>query len=271
MTPSQVRQAAQGFFLTFDKEPFLPVKCKNGPGRQKGTKINQRTRYKVVNKSAPVYGSRAANGVVIITTKKGNYKGEQKITFDTYGGIQQASNLPQMLNTQQYADLFWQAQKNAGLIPSNDVFGSNSEAPVVPEFLNAEQTIRSNQTGTDWFDELFEPALIQSYNLGYQSGTERGRMAFSVSYFNQKGIMQFTGFERYTLRSNTEFKAAKDMVKIGQNLSFSYSDRTSVNTNAALGSRIIHAYRMNPIVPLRDINGNWASSVKGVQGSYLKR
>ena len=54
LTPSQVRQAAQGFFLTFDKEPFLPVKCKNGPGRQKGTKINQRTRYKVVNKSAPV-------------------------------------------------------------------------------------------------------------------------------------------------------------------------------------------------------------------------
>ena len=214
-----------------------------------------------------IYGARAANGVVIITTKKGKYEGEQKILFDHYIGVQEASNLPAMLNTQEYADLFWQAQKNAGLIPSNDVFGSNAEAPIVPEFLDAEQTIRSNQAGTDWFGELFAPALIQSYNLGYVSGTERGRMAFSASYFNQEGIIRYTGFERYTLRSNTEFKAAKDILKIGQNISFSYSDRTAVPANAALGSRIIHAYRMNPIVPVRDINGNWASSVKGVQGA----
>lgn len=217
--------------------------------------------------AAAIYGARAANGVVIITTKKGRYEGEQLLTFDSYVGVQQATNLPSMLNTQQYADLFWQAQQNAGLIPSNDVFGDHPEAPIIPDFLDAEQTIAANKEGTDWFGELFEPALMQSYNLGYQSGSERARMAFSASYLDQAGIMRHTGFERYTLRSNTEFKTGNDLVTIGQNLSFSYSDRTAVPANAALGSRIIHAYRMNPIVPLRDINGDWASSVKGVQGA----
>lgn len=214
-----------------------------------------------------IYGARAANGVVILTTKKGNYSGEQKITFDSYVGVQEATNLPEMLNTQQYANLLWEAQQNAGLIPSNDVFGTNRETPIIPEFLDDAQTIPANQEGTDWFDELFEPALMQSYNLGFRSGSERSRMAFSASYLEQDGIMQYTGFERYTLRSNTEFKTNNELVTIGQNLTFSYSDRTIAPANAALGSRIIHAYRMNPIVPLTDINGDWASSVKGVQGA----
>ena len=217
--------------------------------------------------AAAIYGARAANGVVIVTTKKGNYEGNQTINFDTYFGIQEAVNLPTMLNTQNYADLLWQAQKNSGLIPSNDVYGTDPQNPVIPDFIDGDNSIRSSLPGTDWFQELFQPALIQSYNLGYQSGTSQSRMAFSASYLKQEGIMEYTGFERYTIRSNTEFKTKNDLVKIGQNLSFSVSDVTDVPTNLALGSRIIHAYRMNPVVPLRDINGEWASSVRGVQGA----
>lgn len=214
-----------------------------------------------------IYGARAANGVVILTTKKGDYQSGQKITFDSYIGMQEATNLPEMLNTQEYADLFWQAQKNSGLIPSNEVFGMDRETPMIPEFLDAAQTIPSNQEGTAWLDELFAPALIHSYSLGYQSGNEQSRVALSATYFEQEGILQYTDFDRYTIRSNTEIKSKNDIIKIGQNLTLSYSDIAVAPANAALGSRIIHAYRMNPIVPLRDINGNWASSVKGVQGA----
>ena len=213
-----------------------------------------------------IYGSRAANGVVIITTKKGQYKAFQKVTLDVYSGLQTPSNLPEMLNTEQYASLFWQAQQNAGIIPSNEVFGDGS-SPVIPEFLDDAQTIASSIPGTNWFDELFSPAQMHSVNLGYQTGSQNTRSVLSASFLSQEGIMNYTGFQRFTLRSNSEFKTWRDRIKLGENFNFSYSDITSFPTNAALGSRIIHAYRMNPIVPVKDINGGWASSVKGVQGA----
>lgn len=216
-----------------------------------------------------IYGSRAANGVVIITTKKGKF-GEKKITFDSYWGIQSATNLPKMLNTKQYGELLWEAQRNAGITPSNEVYGSGSE-PVIPEFLIPTDTeaahIRSAFPGTDWFDELFDPALLQFYNIGYQVGSQNFRTSMSTSYFNQKGIMAYTGFERYNFRINSEYKSKNDLMTFGENLSVSYSNQNFVNNNAALGSSVTHAYRMRSIVPLRDINGDWASSVRGVQGA----
>ncbi len=210
-----------------------------------------------------IYGSRAANGVIVVTTKKGRF-GESKITFDSYVGMQSAVNLPEMLNTQQYADLFWQAQKNAGLPPSNEIFGDGDQ-PVIPEYLNDENTIKSSVPGTEWFNELFSPALMQFYNLGYQAGNENLRSAISLSFLDQNGIMKYTGFNRINFKINTEYKGK--YFTIGENLFIAVANKQSASTNSALGSRVTHAYRMNPIVPVKDINGNWASSVKGVQGA----
>ena len=219
--------------------------------------------------STAIYGSRAANGVVIVTTKKGKF-GEKKITFDSYVGVQMATNLPKMLNTQQYGDLLWQAQINAGITPSNEVYGFGSE-PVIPDFLIPTDTdadsIKSSVPGTNWFDELFNPAIMQFYNIGYQVGSENFRTSMSVSYFNQEGIMAYTSFDRYNMRINSEYKSKSEVLTLGENLALSYSNQNFVSNNSALGSSVTHAYRMRSIVPLRDIYGNWASSVKGVQGA----
>lgn len=209
-----------------------------------------------------IYGSRATNGVVIITTKKGT--GDKTIvTLDSYMGIQQAMRLPTMLNTQQYADMLWKAEKNSGKSPSNDVFGNGPE-PVIPDFIEP-GIIQSSIPGTDWFHEVFKTATMQSHSLSVQGGGKNVRNMTSMSYMNQQGTMVYTGFDRYNIRTNTEVDLGP--IKIGENLSISYASVRSVPTNQALGSRMIHTYRINPIVPVKDVNGNWAGPVSGVDGA----
>ncbi|MEL7118374.1 MAG: TonB-dependent receptor [Bacteroidota bacterium] len=210
-----------------------------------------------------IYGSRAANGVVIINTKKGSQDG-LKLQFNSYASVQQPINLPEMLNAEQYANLLWQAQRNSGISPSNDLFGS-AENPVIPEYIDAEGIIPASIPGTDWFDEVFNPALMQSYNLSVQSGKEGIKNYTAASYLEQEGIMENTGFKKYTFRTNTELKAG--ILTIGENLAVSVTNTQSVTTNQALGSRMIHTYRINPVVPIRDVNGDFAGPVNGVQGA----
>lgn len=210
-----------------------------------------------------IYGSRAANGVVIITTKSGGEEGA-KISLNIQSSIQQPINLPKMLNSQEYADLLWEAERNSGKSPSNDLFGTGSE-PIIPNFLDAENTIPASLPGTDWFDELFDPSFIQSYNIGIQSNNAWLKNYVSASYMNQGGIMKYTGFKKYNLRLNTEL--LKGPLKFGENLSISLTDTRSVPNNQALGSRMTHAYRINPIIPVKDINGNWAGPVSGIEGA----
>ncbi len=219
--------------------------------------------------AASIYGSRAANGVVIITTKQGQYN-QSRITVDGYYGIQQVTNLPEMIGTEEWGELLFEAQLNDGIVPGNPVYGPGPD-PVIPEFLVPGLTdgdsARANRAGTDWFDALFDPAVIQYYNIGYEGGTDNLRSAVSLSMFDQEGTMKFTDFKRYTFRVNTEYKSANSIFRIGDNLSYIYSDRTSVSNNQALGSSFINALRMHPIVPVRDVNGNYFSGIDGVRGA----
>lgn len=209
-----------------------------------------------------IYGSRAANGVIIINTKKGK-QGGLTVNFNAQTGVQQPTNLPVMVNTQQYADLLWQAQINSGISPSNDLFGNGSQ-PVIPELIDGEK-IPASLPGTQWFDELFNPAMMQSYDLSIQSGGKDVSNYTSLSYMDQEGIMEFTGFEKATFRTNTV--VTKERFAFGENLTLSLTDTRVVPTNQALGSRIIHAYRINPVVPIFDNNGDYAGPVNGVQGA----
>lgn len=216
-----------------------------------------------------IYGARAANGVVIITTKKGTFN-ESKFTVDGYYGVQQVNNLPEMVNTEQWGELLFAAQLNDGIVPSNQVYGPGPD-PVIPNYLVPGLTdgdsARSSVPGTDWFDELFDPATIQYYNIGYQGGTENLRAALSASIFTQEGTMAYTDFKRYSLRINTEYKSKNELIRIGENLSYTYSDRTGVTSNQALGSAFANALRMHPIVPVYNENGGFFSGIDGVRGA----
>ncbi|WP_206670803.1 SusC/RagA family TonB-linked outer membrane protein [Cyclobacterium xiamenense] len=205
--------------------------------------------------AASIYGSRAANGVVIITTKKGRSE-QTRLNFNSYAGIQTAFNLPEMLNARQYGELLWEATRNDGGQPSSDVYWSGSE-PVIPTWLDAAQNIPS--ADVDWVAEIFRPAFIQSHNLDFSKNTSDANHFVSFNYFEQEGLIKHTGFKRVSARFNTEYKVL-DRLTFGENLTAAYTWNTDVTTNAALGSVVYDAYRFPSISPVYDVNGDFAGS-----------
>ncbi len=235
--------------------------------------------------SASIYGSRAANGVIIITTKKG--KGKMKVSYDSYYGVQmvQSGNPWNILNSQEMADLNWIAQRNTnpGESPSSDQYGDGAN-PVLPNYIapvgansvdeslyNVDpnytnsgdvndfyRIVRANKQGTNWFQEIFSPASIQSHNLSVSSGSDQGSYLFSLNYFNQEGTLINTYLKRYTIRANATYNIGKN-VRIGENMSFTIRDNPQIDALTE-GSGIGMAFRNQPIIPVYDIMGNYAGS-----------
>ena len=205
--------------------------------------------------SASIYGSRAANGVVIITTKKGASE-TPTVTVRSYAGVQQVFNLPDMLSAQEYGDMLWQANLNDGKTPGSDIYGDGPN-PVIPAFLNAEQTLPSGDT--EWVDEIFEPAFIQSHFIDFGKSSEKSNSFLSLGFFDQDGTLQYTDFQRVTVRINSDYKLL-DRLTIGENLSVAHSWQTATTTNSVLGSVVYDALRFPSIVPVRDLNGDFGGN-----------
>jgi TonB-linked SusC/RagA family outer membrane protein len=214
--------------------------------------------------SASIYGSRAANGVVIITTKKG-IKGQSKISFDAYAGMQSATKLLKPLNAQQYGDLLWQAHYNDGKNPSSDVYGSGP-TPVIPDYLDDAQRVPT--ADINWVDEIMQNALVHSYNLGISKGGNNSRHSFSLGYFDQDGIVRHTGFKRVSARFNSDYRFF-DRLSIGENFSLSHSWSTQADVNSALGSVVLSAYQFPSIAPIKDLDGNYAGAFLNDTGNPL--
>lgn len=231
--------------------------------------------------SAAIYGARGAGGVIIITTKKGKAD-KTRISYDAYYGVSTVTKYPKMLNTAQYGDLIWKQQMGAGLVPKSTQYGSGA-SPVTPDYILAGsagglfegnaladpskynydqdgfyQIVRANKEGTDWFKELTQAAPIQSHNLSASGGTEKAIYSLSLSYYNEAGLLKYTFYDRYSIRANSEFKLNK-RIRFGETLFGSYRNRLGSTDNDE-GSQWSQAYRMQPIVPVYDINGNFAGS-----------
>lgn len=247
--------------------------------------------------SASIYGSRAANGVVIITTKRGKM-GVPKFTFDAYYGVQRLAKTMDLLNTAEYGQYLWQSKKNANVVntttgnPEHAQFGRGAE-PVIPDYIIPDgasasdprvnqanysfdrytdpqfgktkfSITKANKEGTDWMNEIFDAAPIQNYQLGVSGGSEKSRYAFSTNYFNQQGILIHNGYKRYSVRANTEF-TIKKRIRIGENLQVAYGQRQGNYGNNSETSQVSNTYRAQPIIPVYDIGGNFA----GTLGSNL--
>ena len=232
--------------------------------------------------AASIYGSRASAGVVIITTKRGK-SGEMKITYDGSYGTQVPDKGFDMLNPQETADATWIALKNSGLVnedtgnPEHIQFG-NGPQPVLPYYIlpagaaqgdvnislynpdpnNYYGIYRANHAGTDWYDEVTDPAPIQNHTLGVSGGSENSSYYVGLGYYDQQGVIKNTYLRRYTLRANTQF-TVKDKIRIGENFQVSYRENPGFN-NLNEGNAISHAYRQNPIIPVYDIMGNYAGT-----------
>ncbi|WP_461075074.1 SusC/RagA family TonB-linked outer membrane protein [Spirosoma flavus] len=192
--------------------------------------------------SAAIYGSRAANGVILITTKKGGRNNKIQVTLDSYVGTQSATHKIDVLNRDQYVQYAKALTSNAGIaLPSRL---SNLNTPI---YDGATQTFA--QTETNWQNELFHNAPIAQHQLSLSGGNTVSRFFASGSYFKQDGIMRGTDFERGSLRINSDHQVAK-FLSVGQTLTAAYSNQRGETTGDR--SQLMHAIRMMPYWPTMD-------------------
>ncbi|WP_162051784.1 SusC/RagA family TonB-linked outer membrane protein [Pontibacter pamirensis] len=193
-----------------------------------------------------VYGSRAANGVVIITTKSGGKDGRMRVSIDSSVGTQHATKKLDLLNTDQYVDYATMLIRNANPDANlpNRLSPAEFNQPIYP---GASQTYA--ETNTDWQDELFRSGLITQNNITLSGGNEKSQFFTNAGYFKQEGIMLGVGFERYNLRLNSTHSLGK-IFTVGQNLMGSYGDQQY--DNAGNRSKLVNAIRSQPYIPVYD-------------------
>lgn len=183
--------------------------------------------------STAIYGSRGANGVVIVTTKRGGTKEGSTLTFDTFTGIQTASNMVNVLNASQFASLNNDMLSNGGLTP-NPLWTN-------PSSLGA---------GSDYVGTLFNPELMSSYTLSYGNKSKKSNIYVSASYFNQKGIVLNTDYERFIVQFNSDTRI-NSKVKFGNSVKVAHDIKES-------GAYDIRSTLLaNPTQPIYDANGNF--------------
>ncbi|GAA4315507.1 TonB-dependent receptor [Compostibacter hankyongensis] len=180
-----------------------------------------------------IYGSRAANGVVLITTKSGE-KGRDIISFDAYFGTQSIVKKIDLMNGADYAKLVNEAYTNDGLTP-----------PYSQEFMD---NIPNHGKGTDWQDEIFRSAPIQNYELSFMGGDKKTSYAASLNYIDQKGIVLGSGMKRYSGRINLD-RQMNDKFKIISHLSLSRILSDNVPTDAGGTDGVVTgALNFNPLL-----------------------
>ena len=236
--------------------------------------------------SSAIYGVRAANGVIIITTKRGRNNQAPQLKLSARLGIQNAKINKineRMCTPQEYADMLWLEFENEGYSQGDPgwyhpQFGDGL-TPVLPDYIFpggvmegdplADESLysypdpyygitRANKEGTDWYNEIFDRAIIQEYNLSVSGGSEKSTYAFSAGYLNQEGVVTYTGFNRLSARLNSDTKIKK-WLEFGENLSVSFSDQLSFIPNAERNAVSV-ARDFQTIIPVYDIMGNFAGT-----------
>lgn len=219
--------------------------------------------------AAAIYGSAAANGVVLITTKTGR-RNVFEINYNGQYGQQSVGRLPEMMNAQQYYQYLAEAK--------------------TPNAPTAADIAAVQGGGTDWFDAIFQTAPMTRHSLQLSGGGERNTYLINGTYFSQKGIIgdDKARFNRYTVRINTD-QRLKDWLNVGQRLSYANIQRSGISENSEFGSVVGSALAMDPLTPiyytgglsaraqaaldagrslLRDKNGNYYGISDFIFGEY---
>jgi len=249
--------------------------------------------------AASIYGARAANGVIVITTRKGSKTPKKlQVTYDGQIGATDPGRGQAMLNPTDFADWTWRQFRNtasqAGIpvVYSHPQFGTGS-TPVIPDYINVGgqagvvgsvdlaaaqlrynvnpaagsiyQVVKANKAGTDWYDAITNVAPLMRHALGFTGSGEAGRYYVGFSAQDQKGILINNRFKRYSFRVNTEFDLSKK-VRLGQNLQFTYlsvlgqGGGAGGNGVAADENDVLQAFRMPSIIPVYDEFGGYGGT-----------
>ncbi len=194
--------------------------------------------------AAAIYGSRAANGVVLVTTKRGK-EGKVDINLNAYTGFAQLWKKPAFMNAEEFARMANELYTNSGMAPN-------------PEWSNPAALGK----GTDMIDEIFRNAPLQNYDLSFAGGSEKLKARLSLGYTNQEGTMIGTSYKRYTARLTTDMKATNSL-SFGSTLAFAATDSKGQNTDAMQGGIFNLAQQFFPTL-------NKDSAFFGPGGFYTK-
>jgi TonB-linked SusC/RagA family outer membrane protein len=186
--------------------------------------------------SQAIYGSRGANGVVLIETKKGS-RNTSQIYFNAYGGVQQLRKKLRMLDARDFIALNTEAYKNAG---QASPWGDPSQYTI----------------NTDWQDAMFQSAPIQSYDLAFAGGSDKLTYRLSGNYFKQDGIITGSKFKRASFSLNSSFRP-NDKIEVGENIAVAKSTQFLVGEGATSRVDLLSALSMDPTVPVQDSAGNY--------------
>lgn len=201
--------------------------------------------------AAAIYGSRATNGVIMITTKKGRRDGQLHVNLDSYFGTQTVTERLDLLDRQgfeKYA-IAYRGSQIPRLLP-----------PMVNEPIYAGATQTYGQTNTDWQDAYFRNGQMTGHNIGLSGGNDASRFYASAGYFDQRGTGPSVGFKRYNFRINSEHNISK-VFTFGQTLYVGYGDRDYDNNETGARTNLVNVIRMMPHMPVYD-----PTSIGGYRG-----
>lgn len=203
--------------------------------------------------SASIYGSRAANGVIIITTKQA--KGDRMTVNVSYAAsLQTIAKRYEVLNANEWGQAYWKAYNNTfpGLTPSHPLYGSGETPQLVPYVAGNPNFPTAN---TDWQDAIFQSAWTNNLTASVANSTEKSSILFSANYINQQGNVKNSFYERFGARLNSHFDFNK-YITIGENLAVA----RWTNRGADMGGDRGQAYSAmstHPALPIRGVNGDW--------------
>jgi TonB-dependent starch-binding outer membrane protein SusC len=217
--------------------------------------------------SAAIYGAQAANGVILVTTKKGK-EGKSQVTFDAYYGVQNVARKIQMLNADEYMTIMDEARLNSGN-------GVNNWASLVDKYDAAGNIISTgiydqdgNVYNTNWLDEMFvENAVTQNYNLGISGGTAISTYSMTGGYTGQEGIVggpKASSYDRYNFRINSEHKLYDGFLTVGENVSLIYKETTGVQTGNQYNNTLRSAFGTSPLAPIYNAQGEYNNTTNSL-------
>lgn len=224
--------------------------------------------------AASIYGSRAANGVIIITTKKAK-TGKIKLDFDMYATQSFYNNRLEVMNAREYGESLWKATLSSSEDPNKNNIGYTYDwgydaagNPVLynmylPKFIDTDKTMQTSDT--DWFDEVSKKGLLQSYNLAVSNGTERGDYFLSLGYLHNDGTLKYTSFERFSARMNSSYHIVKDILTVGENFSVNRTSEVQLPDENLLDM----ALKALPLIPVHTVDDEgWGGPTAGMNDRH---
>ena len=217
--------------------------------------------------SAAIYGARAANGVILVTTKQGK-AGKMQISYDGYVGWQYLAKKPDVLNAKE----FMYAQD---LIAFNDGLDFKKWENMIPA-ETYQKIMNGSWEGTNWLDESYHKgAMVQNHAIGLNGGNDMSKFSLGFAYTKQKGIFggrNQSEYERYNARLNSDHVLLKvndlEAIKIGENMTFSHTSNGGIDTGSMYWNNMHDLLVGNPLIPAYDANGNYMTNAEQQAAGY---